>query len=460
MQNEENHKKMKKRINITLRTKIYLTIVALLSLTGVFYAANPTVFVMPGHGVSPPISPAVTQTQFFVSQYENGQIDTVDCLGIGSFFSTIVSTGLGEKYMAIAPAESVAAGFNPGDLFVTRNQQVLKTTPPLNVFMPVADWSGVDGGCPLSDHSSLTFDKVGTFGNKMIIACENGRLFTVDGTGGNGPPHVTHLADTSTLAHGITFIEGPAVLPKSFGPLGGQIMVADDQHHQLYTIDNLGNVNYNPFGFPDGTFLGAEQVLVIPEFPCTYCGDRAFFTASALNDHIVSYPRSDFDGLGNDILVTTELNPNFGTFRVHFDVPSNSYQFSVFDGTATGNEGSSFVDGSCPPTPSPTPTTCTALFVIGDLDAVVGNHVTFWSKQWSKDNHLSGVDRSPPSFKGFVTCTNNPPTCGDTWQGEPGNSGHPPDTIPADITVIVSSSITKSGSTESGNIVKLVTVHV
>src|SRR6476660_4926843 len=196
---------MKKRIKITLRTKIYLTIVALLSLTGVFYAANPTVFVMPGHGVSRPISPAVTQTQFFVSQYENGQIDTVDCLGIGSFFSTIVSTGLVEKYMAIAPAESVAAGFNPGDLFVTRNQQVLKVTPPLNIFMPFADWSGVLGGCPNSDHSSLTFDKVGTFGNKMIIACENGRLFTVDNLPGG--PHVVHLADTSTLAHGITFIE-------------------------------------------------------------------------------------------------------------------------------------------------------------------------------------------------------------------------------------------------------------
>ena len=36
--------KMKKRSKITLRTKIYLTIVALLALTGIFYAANPTPF--------------------------------------------------------------------------------------------------------------------------------------------------------------------------------------------------------------------------------------------------------------------------------------------------------------------------------------------------------------------------------------------------------------------------------
>ena len=42
---------MKKRTKITLRTKIYLTIVGLLALTGVLYASNPSVFVMPGNGV-------------------------------------------------------------------------------------------------------------------------------------------------------------------------------------------------------------------------------------------------------------------------------------------------------------------------------------------------------------------------------------------------------------------------
>ena len=35
---------MKKRTKITLRTKIYLTIVGLLALTGVLYAANPIPF--------------------------------------------------------------------------------------------------------------------------------------------------------------------------------------------------------------------------------------------------------------------------------------------------------------------------------------------------------------------------------------------------------------------------------
>jgi hypothetical protein len=106
-----------------------------------------------------------------------------------------------------------------------------------------------------------------------------------------------------------------------------------------------------------------------------------------------------------------------------------------------------------------TPTTCGTSFVIGDLDAVVGNKVTFWGAQWWKKNHLSGGS-APASFKGFANCTTpNPPTCGGTWQSDPGNSSGPPDTVPADMTVIVSSSITKSGPIISGDIPKMVTIH-
>ena len=145
--------------------------------------------------------------------------------------------------MAIAPAESAAAGFTPGDLFVTLSQAVFTARPSVSgTFTLFATWAGVEGGCPNSDHSSITFDKVGTFNNRMIITCENGRIFTIDAFGvppETMPPNVTHLADTTVPGHH-TNIEGPAVLPASFGPLGGQIMVADDQFNQVYTIDNAG----------------------------------------------------------------------------------------------------------------------------------------------------------------------------------------------------------------------------
>jgi hypothetical protein len=97
-------------------------------------------------------------------------------------------------------------------------------------------------------------------------------------------------------------------------------------------------------------------------------------------------------------------------------------------------------------------------FVIGDLNAVVGNHVTFWGADWARQNSLSGGP-APNSFKGFANSpTPNPPACGGTWTSDPGNSSGPPNAVAPYITVIVSSSITQSGSTISGNIPELVVV--
>jgi hypothetical protein len=97
--------------------------------------------------------------------------------------------------------------------------------------------------------------------------------------------------------------------------------------------------------------------------------------------------------------------------------------------------------------------------VIGDGNAAVGQHVTFWGAQWSKQNSLSG-GAAPAAFKGFANTLNpNPPVCGGTWKSDPGNSSQPPQTVAPAITVIVASSITKSGSVISGNIPKTVIVQ-
>jgi hypothetical protein len=97
-------------------------------------------------------------------------------------------------------------------------------------------------------------------------------------------------------------------------------------------------------------------------------------------------------------------------------------------------------------------------FVIGDGNAVVGNHVTFWDAQWAKRNPLSGGP-APSSFKGFASSASpNPPRCGGAWTSNPGNSSGPPDSVPSLITVIVTSSITKSGPTITGNIPRMAIV--
>ncbi|MHB8574141.1 MAG: Ig-like domain repeat protein, partial [Dehalococcoidia bacterium] len=88
-------------------------------------------------------------------------------------------------------------------------------------------------------------------------------------------------------------------------------------------------------------------------------------------------------------------------------------------------------------------------FVIGDGNAALNTAVTYWGAQWSKLN----------SFKGFAdTSSSNPPSCNGTWTTRPGNSSAPPDSVPSYLAVFVSSSISKSGSTISGDIRQIVII--
>lgn len=97
-------------------------------------------------------------------------------------------------------------------------------------------------------------------------------------------------------------------------------------------------------------------------------------------------------------------------------------------------------------------------FVIGDGNAAVGAPVTFWGAQWWMANTLSG-GLAPASFKGFANTPEGSPACGTNWSTRPGNSsGPPPGPLPELIDVIVTSHVTKSGSTISGDTQKVVVV--
>ena len=62
--------------------------------------------------------------------------------------------------------------------------------------------------------------------------------------------------------------------------------------------------------------------------------------------------------------------------------------------------------------------------------------------------HAPSADACPPLFREMKT-----------WTAKPGNSGHPPKgPLPSYLGVVVSSSVSKKGSTISGNIVQIVVV--
>lgn len=96
-------------------------------------------------------------------------------------------------------------------------------------------------------------------------------------------------------------------------------------------------------------------------------------------------------------------------------------------------------------------------FVIGDRGDGTGASVYWWGAQWWKKDHLS-TGLAPASFKGYET-GNASPWCGQTWTTRPGNSPHPPTTVPGMMAVIVSSHIVKNGPVISGDIVHIVIVQ-
>jgi hypothetical protein len=96
-------------------------------------------------------------------------------------------------------------------------------------------------------------------------------------------------------------------------------------------------------------------------------------------------------------------------------------------------------------------------FVIGDGNAQLGSHVTFWGAQWSKLNSLSG-GAAPASFKGFAN-TLAEAKCGSSWSTDPGNSSDPPVApLPGLIEAIASAHIVKSGRTISGDVAAVVLI--
>ena len=159
-----------------------------------------------------------------MSEYCSENIDKVDCDGNVSLFATLPGFGsCREKYMAIAPSQSAAAGFTPRDVFTTEGALVFKidSAGTVTLFTTLA-------GCLASDHNGITFDHFGTFGFDMIVTCREGNVFRVHGDG----------TDTQIAGPFGIEIEGPAVVPLGFGPHGGEIWVADEDGNAIHAVKN------------------------------------------------------------------------------------------------------------------------------------------------------------------------------------------------------------------------------
>jgi hypothetical protein len=163
------------------------------------------------------------------------------------------------------------------------------------------------------------------------------------------------------------------------------------------------------------------------------------FTATISWGDTTSSPGTVTGGAGHFTVSGTHTYGTLGSHTITVSI--------VDDGGSTATAGSCTVI-----TFAPVP------FVIGNGNSATGTSVTFWGAKWWKLNTLSG-GVAPASFKGFAL---NPstPSCGVDWSTGPGNSPPPPaGPLPSFIGVIVSSSISKSGSAITGNTVHMVVVQ-
>src|SRR6266481_2625718 len=333
------------------KTTISLTIAALLSLSGMVYAANHVFFsFIVGTFSAGPIGVAGSPDALFATQFCDPQLLSIDCItGLPSPITTIPGFPSGqclERYMAVAPTVSAIAGFAPRDIFITQGNEIFKFTQPAG---PIVSFTTLPA-CG-NDHTGIKFDHEGTFGNKMILSCENGTIWSVNGA---GAPSLV-----ATLPINIEN-EGPAVAPLSFGPFGGQILTTND-NDAVNAIRNDGFVTLNAFVTGAGT--GPESVQVIPNQLCPFCTNQPngyYFQAVEAGSFgsfpgLYAYPTvTDFSSFAGDILVPCEGNSQ--TVRIHWN--GSSYDMFFFDVIVGGLlEGSGFIDCNVPsPTPTPTPT--------------------------------------------------------------------------------------------------------
>src|SRR6267378_576526 len=194
----------------------------------------------------------------------------------------------------------------------------------------------------------------------------------------------------------------------------------------------------------------------------TYTGPTAIFTDQSSTGTLSDFSATISWGDGSSSAGTISGGPGNAPYTVSGNhTYASTGTFSIT--TSIKDVGGSTTTSACSVTIFAFATGRGAAFVIGDLEAGLGNHVTWWSSQWANINLMSG-GTPPNSMKGFAGFEDNflglpPPNCGGSWSTDTGNSTPPPPSVPKLMGVIVSSMVTQSGSIISGNIKQVVIVR-
>jgi uncharacterized repeat protein (TIGR01451 family) len=338
------------------------------------------------------------------------------------------------------PAGLVVAtpnGLNNGTCGVLSPGMVVHATPGSNSIVLGGNPAG-----PLGDGTGVTLADAGNPGDTCtfsvdVTAITSGAKVNTTGNGISGQAlleSTTGNPGTATL--NVIVVATPPTITKAFNPA----TVSIGQTSTLtFTITNPGLNPLTGVGFTD-TFP-ANLFVQSPNGLTGSC-DGGTITATAATGTVSL----------SGATIAASGSCSFSVSVVAFVGTPAGQIYTNTTANVTSNEAG---PGNTA-TATLTVTAMSAQFVIGDRNAILGDTVTFWGAQWAKDNTLSGGP-APNSFKGFTDTV--PASCGGSWTSRPGNSSQPPDTVPLFMTVIASSTITKSGATITGDIPKIVVVR-
>jgi hypothetical protein len=286
-------------------------------------------------------------------------------------------------------------------------------------------------------------------------------------------PASTAAEYSATIDWGDTTPTTPGTISSS-GPPPGQYFTVNGTHiyaeeggyNVTVTITDFDNAKNNATVISTANVRDAPLVSKCATKPVstqTYSGPTAMFTDQSSTGTLSDFSATISWGDSSSSPGTITGGPGNAPYTV-----SGTHTYAS-TGTFSITTSIKDVGGSTTTTPACSVTIFAfatrrgAAFVIGDLEAGLGNHVTWWSSQWANINLMSG-GTPPNSMTGFAGFEDNflglpPPNCGGSWSTDTGNSTPPPPSVPKFMGVIVSSMVTQSGSIISGNIKQVVVVR-
>jgi PKD repeat protein len=365
-------------------------------------------------------------------------------------------------------------------------------------------WDFGDTGTASGANPSHTYAAAGTYTVALTVKDDAGLTNTVTHpvTVGLRPTTTTYTGDTSGDYHDAVTLSGNLVDTASSAPLASKTMTFSLGTQSCSgTTDSFGSascsltLNQIPGAYAvtaayagDATvYLGSSDTEAFTiereETTLTYTGPTVILAnASSLTvtATLVEDGANDDDGdpgsappnpPGQTVTFTLGTQSCSGltdaTGAVSCTIPSVSASLGSQTLTATFTGDSYYLPSSDTAQVLVFAFPSRGAFVLGDESVAAATPtttLTWWGSNWSSLNSVSGGG-AVPSFKGFAENVSTLPStspasvCGLTFTTSPGNSVHPPATVPAYMGVIVANAVSKSGSTINGNWARVVVVQ-